>query len=151
MNPNSAHQLWSLWTATITVPFHVTHTSDGFAQEMRSASARVYRQLFGSASEMKIDRDFLIDQRQSRFTVQCRTEGAPAPDRTFRHRQSAQIAEFYGKNLRRYGEVQVHVDVAVEAGDIGDGKPPAQLILGPPVTLLPRSTLLGRTSKETEQ
>lgn len=144
MNPNSVHQLWSRWTTTIAVPFHATQTTDAFAEEMRSATARVYRQLFGSATELKITREFLAATGQSRFVVDCRTEGSPAPDPAFRRRQMAAIAEFFGRNLQRYGPVDVHIDVRVEAGDSGDGKPPAQLILGPPVALLPRTALLGR-------
>jgi hypothetical protein len=144
MNPNSTHQLWSRWIATITAPFHQTHAQDAFSQEMRSACARFYRTLFGSATELKITREFIVATGQSRFEVDCRTEGAPAPNPEFRQRQIAEIAQFFGRNLHRYGQVDVRVDVRIEAGDVGDGKPPAQLILGPPVALLPRMTLIGQ-------
>jgi hypothetical protein len=142
MNPNSANQLWSLWTTIIGVPFHQTHAGDEFQNEMRSATARVFRKLFGSATELRITRVFMPGLTQ--FKVECRTEGFPAPDGVFRKRRMDAIAEFFGKNLQRYGRVDVRVDVRVEAGDAGDGKPPAQLILGPPVALLPRARMLGR-------
>jgi len=140
MNPNSTHQLWSLWTARVAVPYHKTHDNPEFHNEMKRATATVYRRMFGSASEMKIDytREASVGRHNavhssSRFIVQCRTEGAPAPDRKFRKMQMDAIAAFFGKNLRRYGKVNVSVEVRVEAGDIGDGKPPAQLILAPSI------------------
>lgn len=144
MDPNSSHQLWSRWTATIEVPFHVIHTTDAFAREMRAATSRVYRALFGSATELKIDRELIVASRMTRIVVDCRTEGAPAPDRAFRKRQMNELSRFFATNLRQYGEVNVHIDIRVEAGDVGDGKPRAQLILGPPIALMPRAKLFGR-------
>jgi hypothetical protein len=55
-----------------------------------------------------------------------------------------ELSRFFGRHLRRYGAVDVHVDVRIEAGDVCDGKPPAQLIFGPPPALMPSSRLLGR-------
>lgn len=133
MNLNSRNQLWSRWTATITVPFHATHALPLFQEEMRSAVARWYRAKFGSATEMRISNTLVSDQ--SRFVVECRTEGAPAPDPIFRKKRMAEIARFFGENLRRYGKTDVRVDVHIEAGDVGDGTPPAQLILAPPIPI----------------
>lgn len=133
MDPNSQNQLWSRWTTSITVPFHVTHVSDSFFQEMISTTARVYRQLFGSVTELKIERESLPYLNTSTFRIDCRTEGAPAPDLVFRKRQMAEIARFFGKNLHRYGQVDINIDVRIEAGDIGDGSPRSQLILAPSI------------------
>jgi hypothetical protein len=138
---NSSHQLWSLWVATVTVPFHASHVTPLFRSEMRTATARWYRQVFGSASEMKLDYELL--DAHSRFTVACRTEGAPAPDPVFRKQRMDAIARFFGESLRMFGKAEVRIDVRVEAGDVGDGKPPAQVILGPSVALLPRSRMFG--------
>lgn len=141
MNPNSAHQLWSRWTATVSVPFHSAHAQPGFERQMRLATARWYRSRFGSATELRIDMS--VVQGASVFLIECRTEGAPASDREFRHARMGEIAAFLGTALRRYGRADVRVDVKVEAGDAGDGKPRAQLILGPSVALMPRGMLLG--------
>lgn len=143
MDPNSAHQLWSRWTAIVTVPFSAIQASQEFRGAMIDTSARFYRGLFGSVSELNVDARQL-GPASSEFVVVCRTEGAPAPDAEFRRRRMADISAFFGRNLSRYGDVNVRVDVHVEAGDVGDGKPPAQLILGPPVALMPRMSMLGR-------
>lgn len=141
MDPNSTHQLWSRWTTLVTVPFHRQHTRPEFLEDVKRTTATVYRHLFGSATEMRIAYEVL--RRHSRLTVDCRTEGAPAPDVAYRQSQMQVIAGFFAKSLRHYGQVTVHVDVKIEAGDVGDGKPPAQLILGPPLLLMPRTALIG--------
>ena len=142
MNPNSTHQLWSLWTSQITMPHHRTHDDPAFQMEMKRAVASVYRRMFGSVTEIKIDytRRAAVGRHntvytQTQFVVQCRTEGSPAPDPKFRKMQMDALAKFYGDNLRRYGQVKVHVEVKIEAGDAGDGKPPSQLILAPSIVL----------------
>lgn len=143
MDPNSKNQLWSRWTATIFVRYKTVHSTPTFQNEMRAACARFYRKLFGSATELKIDQTQVMRPGlKTKFVVDCRTEGHPAPDPAFRRAQMDEIAAFFGKNLRRYGEVNVHIDVKIEAGDAGDGKPPAQLIMGPPIVLMPQARLL---------
>jgi len=149
MDPNSDHQLWSRWTSIITVTFHPVHASEAFKNEMQFSCARFYRKLFGFTSEMKITEHFQtsvlgLRRGTSQFVVECRTEGAAAPDPAYRRLRMDEIAKFFGKNLRRYGNVEVRVDVFVEAGDVGDGKPRAQLILGPDVALMPRTRMLGQ-------
>jgi len=133
VNPNSAHQTWSLWTAIVDVPFHRQHVTKLFEAEMQRASATFYRRLFGSASEMKITRSLAAGQ--SRFVVECRTEGSPAQEPVFRKRRMDELAAFFGKNLCMYGKVDVRVDVRIEAGDPGTGAPPTQLILAPSIPL----------------
>lgn len=134
MNPNSSNQLWSRWTAIVSVPFAKVLLSPTFETEMRRATATFYRRLFGSATEMKIDAFPSVDGR-ARFVVDCRTEGRPANDPLFRRQAKKEIANFFGKNLRRHGEVHVRIEVRIEAGDPGDGKPPSQLIVAPPISL----------------
>ena len=133
MNPNSAHQIWSLWTAVITVPFHSYHAAPLFRADMKRTTANFYERLFGSASEMRIRAS--VKGKLTTFTVDFRTEGSPAQDPLFRKRRMGEIADFFGKHLRMYGKVDVHIDVKIEAGDPGTGKPPSQLILAPPIPL----------------
>lgn len=139
MNPNSSHQTWSRWRATVTVPFDRTHTTDAFAEEMKTACGRFYKKLLGSATALKIDRQLSLIRAESRFIVEARTEGPPVQDPRFRRLQCDQIGAFFGRNLRHYckdGEkVRVHVDVYLEAGDPGDGRPPSQLIIAPGIPL----------------
>lgn len=134
MNPNSQNQIWSRWTTTITVLFSPMHVSPAFEQEMQRACARFYLKLFGSATELKIERKLLANGL-SEFIVDCRTEGAPVPDVTYRRLQIKEIATFFGRHLHGYGDVNVRVDVRVEAGDVGDGRPRSQLILVPSIPL----------------
>lgn len=131
MNPNSTHQLWSRWTTTARVPFRPWHVSTLFEHELRTATARQYRQWFGSATELQITQR--KDGRETVITVACRTEGCPANEPAFRQRRMTSIANYFGQNLRRSGQVKVHIDVHIEAGDEGIGKPPAQLVMAPPI------------------
>jgi hypothetical protein len=142
MNPNSTHQLWSRWDTTVTVPFHAAHVQSFFRADMQHAVARWFRAKFGAATEMRLLYD--CTPARSVFSIECRTEGAPVSDPAFRKGRMGEIGAFFGEALRKYGRADVRVDVHIEAGDAGDGKPPAQLILGPPVSLLPRGVLLGR-------
>lgn len=144
MDPNSRHQLWSRWVVEVTLPFHIVHATKQFATEVREGCAYFYREMFGSATELHINAIYIPSTRQTHITVTCRTEGAPMPDPVFRQLRIDQLAQFFGNNLRKYGEVKVHVEVHLEAGDTGDGKPPAQLIIGPPVALMPRTRLMGQ-------
>ena len=132
MNPNSTHQLWSRWTAYVEVPYSVTHLQQTFHDEMKRATAMYFRRLFGSAAEMKIDMD-APRPGTTRFTIRCRAEGPPANDPAYRKIAMTALANFFGKNLRRYGKVSVRVDVFIEAGDPGNGHSPSQLIIAPPV------------------
>jgi len=133
MNPNSAHQTWSRWIACVTMRFDIVHARDSFSTIMTNETARAYRRMFGSATSLRIDKELLVFQGVTRLVVKCRTEGAPAYDQEFRRRRMAEIARFFGENLRRYGPVDVKVDVLVEAGETGDGTPRSQLILAPSI------------------
>jgi len=133
MNPNSTHQLWSRWTVDVQVPFHPTHLHPLFFAEMKRATASYFRKLFGSASEMRL----LIkpDLKVFRLRVEVRTEGPPANESDYRKIAMNDIGNFFGKNLRKYGRVNVHVDIVIEAGDPGNGNPPSQLIIAPPISI----------------
>jgi hypothetical protein len=102
---------------------------------MKRATATYYRKLFGSASEMEIKMHVQGDLSPVEFVVVCRTEGRPANEPIFRKAAMTAIAEFFGKNLRRYGQVNIRMDVHIEAGDPGNGNPPSQLIMVPAIDL----------------
>lgn len=124
MNPNSAHQLWSRWTATVTP---ATPTAPPFAV-VREQCARFYRAAFGSATELH------ITAAPAHWTIDCRTEGHPAHDATYVTYLTDQIRAFL---LTGFGaKADVQVAVTIEAGDRQDGQPPDQLILGAPAVVL---------------
>jgi len=124
VNPNSMHQLWSRWTATITP--EASRSSLDHAT-VRDNCARFYRKAFGSVTELCIT-DGPV------WTVDCRTEGHPAHDRAYRAWMTGQLRRFL---LTGFGaQATIELTVTVEAGDRQDGTPPDQLILGPPPVVL---------------
>lgn len=132
MDPNSAHQLWSRWTATITT----TPTTPPF-EVVKENCARFYRKAFGSATELQITSGNV-------WTIDCRTEGAPANDPTWVAWMTDQLAAFL---LNGFGAGSaVDIEVKVEAGVTGNGQPPDQLILGPP-----RVVLINRLLRDEEE
>lgn len=128
MNPNSKNQLWSRWSIQIQMPFSPRHGSPIFEDEVKTACAKFLRQEFGSASELKFTAAASL--RTTTLKLVLRTEGIAAHDPGLRKSKMDRIANFFGENLRQYGEVKVTVDVFIEAGDVQDGKPPAQVIVG---------------------
>lgn len=133
MNPNSTHQMWSRWTATITP--EASRPSIDHAT-VRENCARFYRKAFGSATELS------VTESSRRWVIDCRTEGHPAHDRAYRAWMTGQLRRFL---LNGFGPTAaIELTVTVEAGDSQDGTPPAQLILGPPPVVLDARLLTER-------
>lgn len=127
MNPNSVHQWWSRWTATVTpdparpVPPIVLVTDN---------CARFYRKAFGSATALR------VAATATGWVIECRTEGHPAHDPAYVAWMTQQLRRFLRNGFG--AQAQVTFAVTLEAGDRQDGTPPDQLILGPaPVVLDP--------------
>ena len=138
MNPNSAHQLWSRWTSIVQIPAWRSHAGPDFWSAIQTRVANFYRVQFGSAGQMRITHT-LTDSADgqapvTRLVVDFRCEGAPTPDLSYQARVRARLDSFYRECLRHYGSVTVETHIRVEAGDVGDGRPPAQLIIAPAIT-----------------
>lgn len=130
MNPNSRHQIWSRWTATVVAPTTLPYDT------VRTNCARFYRKAFGSPTELRIVANAL------RWTIDCRTEGHPAHDPTYVAWMTAQLRQFLANGFGAASAVRV--DVTVEAGDTQDGTPADQMIGGPPPVVLVNQLLKKR-------
>lgn len=144
MDPNSQHQLWSRWDVTITPPARKAHHRPD--DEVRVAWAKFVRKSFNTtAGEVRLERRVTVRSprtgrvrafslRQVEVTqwfAQARVEGAPVTDPFYRDRQKRRLVEFWGSG---FGPgTHVHIDVRIEAGDRGDGTPPAQLAILPTI------------------
>jgi hypothetical protein len=122
---NSAHQLWSKWTITIT-----PGAKRPDAGTVSANCARFARRIFGSASEMR------VTGQGQHWRLEIRTDGAPIHD------------DGYVEHIRRawhhfavlgFGAGSItHCDVKLEAGERADSKPPDQVLMLPHVTLNPK-------------
>ena len=126
MNPNSVHQVWSRWTATVKPDAGRADLSEALVREN---CARFYRKAFGSVTELN------VTESRTHWVIDCRTEGHPAHDPTYVAYMTRQLQAFL---VNGFGpRADVHVAVTLEAGSRQDGRPPDQLILGPePVVLV---------------
>lgn len=123
MDPNSQHQLWSRWT----IAFQAHPTRGLPSVEVIADNARrFFAQLFNST----------VGRSKSVITgsiveVTCEIEGPAAHDAELRAAAIAAIrANFV---LKGFGVHDASVTVGILAGNIQDGKPPAQLIVMPQV------------------
>lgn len=123
MSPNSAHQLWSRWTFTVTPGRRVERP---FAN-VRDNCARFGRTAFGAASAMR------VTTHGNRWVIDVRTEGHPVHDARYVDWMTAQWRRFFVNGFG-VGTV-VQCDTKLEAGDRQDGRPAAQLIILPSVAV----------------
>jgi hypothetical protein len=130
MNPNSKNQLWSCWIFTVTPGLHRSLTRQGPSFAMVQANcARFGRKAFGSAGQMHIERK--LHERRVVYVVQVRVEGPPAHDPEYVAFMQRSWERFF---VEGFGyNTTVSLEVRVEAGDVQDGRPPAQLIILPPL------------------
>jgi len=123
LNPNSAHQIWSRWTFTVTPGRPVVRA---FA-EVQGHSARFGRKAFGAASEMK------VECRGEAWTIDVRTEGHPVHEDAYVTWMTAQWSRFFKAGFG-IGTV-VECVTKLEAGSRQDGRPADQLIIVPPIAV----------------
>lgn len=133
MNPNSTHQMWSRWTATVTTDPALVPPS---FEQVKENCARFYRKAFGSATELNITGS---DVPGGTWIIDCRTEGHPAHDPTYVAYMTSELRRFL---VVGFAHAQVAFDVKLEAGSRQDGTPADQLIFGPPPIVL-AAALLG--------
>ena len=128
MNPNSTHQMWSRWTATITPDLTRALPSH---DQVKENCARFYRKAFGAATELNITSTTVPG---GRWLIDCRTEGHPAHDPSYVTYMTGHLRHFLQNGFGP--KATVDLVVRLEAGDRQDGTPPDQLILGPaPIVL----------------
>jgi hypothetical protein len=130
MNPNSAHQLWSLWQYRV----YPDGTKRPTFQTVKTNCARFGRLMFGSASEMRI-RQATDDRGRLYWEVAVLTEGSPVHDPQYVAWMHATWDRFFREGFGVACEIQHHA--RLEAGDRQDGTPADQLILLPPLAVEP--------------
>ncbi|MCC6989929.1 MAG: hypothetical protein IT181_13070 [Acidobacteria bacterium] len=135
MDPNTQHQLWSRWDVTVTPPKTMTGPAQrALLEEMRTAWARFVRRAFVTTTgQVRLERRrrWLFSRRFTIF-AQARLEGAPAHDPQYRDVMKRRIVTFFGSGFG--SGTQVRIDVRIEAGDLQDGQPAAQMIVLPTLT-----------------
>lgn len=74
-------------------------------------------------------------QTWSRWVFEVRVEGKPALDPRYQELVRTEVARF----MRREFGTTAHMKMTVfwEAGDLQNGKPPAQMLMMPPLEVLP--------------
>jgi hypothetical protein len=118
MNPNSAHQCWSLWEYTV-VPERRRAVSFPLVQ---SNTARFGRKAFGSTGQLQV-------RRAARaWRVRILTEGAPIQDPTYVRWMHAQWRRFFRQGFGAGATITSRARLL--AGQV-DSRPPDQLILLP--------------------
>jgi hypothetical protein len=121
MNPNSANQLWSRWTLTVTPAFVQVRSFE----EVKVNVTRFVRKAFGSAGEMR------ITQTQRGYVVDIRVEGHPVHDPTLVAYYTNAFDRFFKSGFGP--KTVVSVEAKLEAGSRQDGTPPDQLVMLPPI------------------
>lgn len=124
MDPNSRHQIWSLWTFTVTPGRNMRRTFE----EVKAQCARFGRKAFGSASQMKVERNGV-----GQWIVKVRTERHPVHDPRYVEHQRMHWQRFF-ENGFGVG-TQVTLQAKLEAGSRDDGTPADQLIIIPPLQI----------------
>ncbi len=114
-NPNSTHQLWSMWVFTIRVA-----GKDAPRADVEYNVAKWLRMGFGSAGRVRVSRTIYG------WKIQVMIEGKPAHDPDYVASVKKHFEDFVAKGfgVLATGEVQVKV----LAGDKQDGKPAEQMI-----------------------
>ena len=124
MNPNSAHQLWSLWTFEFTarhaVPYNVSYNARKF-----------FKQLFNTdVGQVRVNSWPTDSFKTTLWSIDLRIEGPPAHDPDCRASVQKQFTEHFMKRGFRLPQFK-SMEVSILAGDVQDGKPPDQLIVMP--------------------
>lgn len=126
MNPNSAHQRWSQWTFAIRATPRRLPGHD----EVLDAARRFFRMLFRTtAGQVR------IEIRGRIYTVQIQVEGPDAHDPQVREQVRTQFfSDFVHKGFGP-GASLIEMEVRLLAGSAEDGRPRAQLLVLPPLSL----------------
>lgn len=139
MDPNSAHQRWSLWEYRV-YPDTLKRPS---LAAVKANCARFGRLVFGSASQMRL-RHATDATGRLYWEVAVLTEGHPVHEPSYTEWMHQRWRRFFANGFGRTSEVQCHA--RLEAGDRQDGTPADQLIILPP---LPKESTIGeRTLSE---
>ncbi len=121
MNPNSQHQLWTMWEYSV-IPDPPRHPS--FAQ-VQANCVRFARLAFGSAGQIRI-----VQQRRA-WHVKVLAEGLPGHDPAFADWMHAQWLRFFQNGFG--AACRVTHSVKVMAGDAQNGLPPEQMLIVPTI------------------
>lgn len=130
MNPNTQHQLWSQWVFTVYeggrhVPFEL----------VKENLVKWIQMGFGSVGQLHLEEHILVknlDLKQVYYVATLNVEGAPAHDPGFVTSVRRQFLQRFVQ--QGFGPLATGtVTARVLAGDMQDGKPPAQLIVIPTI------------------
>src|ERR1041384_418336 len=129
MNPNSAHQRWSLWEYRV----YPSQTHRPLYRDVKANCARFGRLMFGSASEMHVlcGRD---EYGRLYWEIKVRSEGHPVHDPRYVEWMHGVWRQFFQNGFGQTCDVWPHA--RLEAGDREDGRPPDQLIIMPSVKFM---------------
>lgn len=135
MNPNSTHQLWSLWT------FEFTARKPVPEEEVSYNARKFFKQLFHTdAGQVRVSQIPTDAFRTTLWSIDLRIEGPPAHDPDCRESVQKQFTEHFMKRGFKLAQFR-SMEVSILAGDSQDGKPPDQLIVMP--TLITKEMIDG--------
>lgn len=125
-NPNSQHQLWSRWQFVIVADRKRPIVAE-CRENFRRWAAKGFQTWSGRAQVV------LIGRKRYAFTLQI--EGPPATDPAYREHVRKQFIEFFMHRGFGQGARLDVFHVGILSGDAEDGKPPAQLLALPTLSI----------------
>lgn len=119
MDPNSQHQIWSLWTWNVEPP------ADRFRPflEVRDNIARFARKAFGTPTQLR------LTYKAPGWIVEIRTEGHPIQEPDYVEHLAERFRTFFRNGFG--AESQIRLTTKLLAGAADDGRPAEQLIILP--------------------
>lgn len=129
MNPNSQNQRWSKWTITIFPGWARRPTFE----EVKLNAARFGRELYRSASEMRVQEVWTPDTGKT-YRIEVLTEGIDVHDPELVARVERQWLNDFA--IKGFGPgTTLTCEAKLMAGSRQDGTPTDQLIIAPPVSI----------------
>jgi hypothetical protein len=136
MDPNSQHQLWSLWTWTVKperapsklVSFGAAKKLPLSVDAIKTNIARFAQKCFGNAGQMNVSQ-----YSDGKVEIKVRVEGHPVHDPAYVQHIRRSWDRFLVNGFGQRSKIEF--SAKLEAGDVQDGKPREQLIIIPPLKI----------------
>ena len=134
MDPNSSHQVWSRWTFVFRVRQDMSEVG---VKEVTDNARRFFAAGFGStAGRVRCDAQQIAtptpaQQGTWHVVVTLEIEGPPVHDPDLRTSVKADFREHFVKEGFGPSARFIDFSAGLLAGDVQDGKPPAQLLVMP--------------------
>jgi len=120
IDPNSQHQIWSRWVICF-VAIRSLPTVEEINDNARRFFALLFRSTVGRVKTVITDNKYV--------EITCEIEGVIAYDASVREAAKKQIRNNFV--VKGFNQPNSSITISILAGDVQDGKPPAQMIVMP--------------------